>query len=431
MPRVLAVDLKSVNSSEVEVAGWVHSIRMMGKLAFVHIRDRSGRLQVVVKGDLLEKVKDLGLEDVVVLSGKIKKDEKVVNGAELQVESIEVLSKAAPKLPVDIQEKTETHFETRFDHRVLDLRREKLQAVFKIQSTICAAFREFLTSQSFVEIHTPKIISTGTEGGANMFKFEYFGKPAFLAQSPQFYKQMLVGAGFERVFELAPVFRAEEHDTPFHLNEYVSMDFEIGFIKDEDDVLQVAEKLIYYIFEAVAERNAPDLKVLGVELKLPKVPFPRISHWEIPKILKQYGKDVSDDVDLNRELEALLSKYAKEKFDSDFIFVKNYPTSLRPAYTMVLDSNRKFTRGFDLLFNGMEIVSGAQREHRYEVLRQAFKDKGLDPEKFDFYFEVFKYGMPPHGGLAFGLERLTMKLLGLESVKDAAFFPRDKKRIYP
>jgi len=430
--RVLAVELKNNDGKEVEVAGWVHTIRSMGKLTFIHIRDRSGRLQAIVKGDLMEKAKTLGLEDVVLMKGKVKLDEKVVNGAELQVEKIEVISSVGgQKLPVDVAGKTETSLDTRFDHRTLDLRREKMQAVFKIQSTICQAFREFYVSKNFVEIHTPKIISTGTEGGANLFKLPYFGREAFLAQSPQFYKQMLVGSGFERVFEISPVFRAEEHDTPFHLNEYVSMDVEMGFIEDEEDVLKIAEEMFKFIFQKVKEKNANDLKTLGIELSIPTTPFPRILHWEIPQILKKYGKEVAEDVDLNRELEQLLCKYAMETAKSDFVIVKNYPNSLRPGYTMPLESNKKFTRGFDILFKGMEIISGGQRVHQYELLKERFKEKGFNPDDFEFYFEAFKYGMPPHGGFAIGLERLTMKMLNLESAKDAAFFPRDKKRIYP
>lgn len=432
--RVLSSRLSEHDGKNVSCAGWVRNVRELGKMVFLTIADRAGKFQAVVKdGKLVAKVKALGLEDVVSLSGNAKKDARVKEGGvEVEVEKLEVLSVADRKLPVDIGGKTETNFEHRFDHRVLDLRGEKGQNVFRVQHNICSAFREHLSSEGFLEVHSPKIIATGTEGGANLFPVIYFDREAFLAQSPQFYKQMLVGAGFERVFEVAPVFRAEEHDTPFHLNEYVSLDFEFGFIKDEGDVMKATAETMKAIFKRVVEENQKQLEFFKVDLQVPKLPLPVVHYWEIPKIMDGMGRKFPDPLaDLAREDEAALCAWSKEKHGSDFVFIDNYPAVKRPAYTMPYEKDPKYTRGYDLLYKGLELVTGGQRIHQYELLKKKFKEKGYDPERFEFYFEVFRFGMPPHGGQAIGLERITTKMLGLDNVREAAFFPRDKKRLAP
>lgn len=432
--RTLSVELAGKDGQTVECSGWVRSIRKMGKMVFLVVADRKGRFQVIVKDEkLMKEAEKLGLEDVVTITGKAKKDERVKDGgAEIEATALHVHATADRSLPVDIAGKTETNFEARFDHRVLDLRREKAQNLFRIQHTICQAFREYLSNEGFLEIHTPKIISTGTEGGANLFPVVYFDREAFLAQSPQFYKQMLVGSGFERVFELAPVFRAEEHDTPFHLNEYVSLDFEFGFIKDETDVMKHTAGSIAHIFAKLKEKNARELAFFNIDLQVPKLPIPIVHYWELPDVFKKVNHAFPDPLgDLSREEEKKLFEYSKKEFDSDFVFIDNYPTSKRPAYTMPYEKDEKYTRGYDLLYKGLEIVTGGQRIHQHDLLMQKFKEKGYAVENFDFYFEVFKYGMPPHGGQAIGLERLTTRILELDNVREAAFFPRDKKRLSP
>ncbi len=432
--RVLSTELIAHDGKQVECAGWLRGVRDLNKLIFLLVADRKGILQAVVKEPkLVEQAKKLGLENVITLKGTAKKNEKVKNGAELEVSEIEVLSPSASPLPVDIAGKTKTSFETRFDHRALDLRGEKQQAVFRVQNSLCQAFREYLVEQGFTEIHTPKIIATGTEGGANLFPVIYFGREAFLAQSPQFYKQMLVGAGFERVFELAPVFRAEEHDTPFHLNEYVSLDFEMGFVKDETDVMRMTESAIHAMFERVVKNNQSDLEIMGVkDFAAPKLPIPVVHYWDVQKTIESMGGKFEDPMaDLGREDEGALCAWAKEKHGSDFVFVDNYPADKRPAYTMPYEKDPKYTRGYDLLYKGLEIVTGGQRIHNHGALKAAFEKKGYRPEDFEFYFEIFKFGMPPHGGQAIGLERITSKILGLDNVREAAYFPRDKKRLYP
>lgn len=431
--RIISSELSGQDGKEVEVAGWVHNVRDVKKLVFVVMRDRAGKFQVIFKDEsVLEQARKLGLEDVIVVRGIAKNNPSVkMGGVEVEARSVEVLSKAASPLPVDVAEKTDTGFEARFDHRPIDLRREEAQAVFRVRNTLCSTFRNFLSSKGFTEIHTPKIIATGTEGGTNMFEVKYFERQAFLAQSPQFYKQMLVGAGFERVFELSPVFRAEEHNTPFHLNEYVSMDVEFGFIQNEEDVMAVVSSLIAEMVASVVEKNKKELQLFGVDLKVPKTPFPVVRYWELPEIMKAAGKEFGQFEDLSREHEKIICDYARAKFGSDFVFVDHYPAEIRPAYTMPYEKDPRYTRGFDLLYNGLELITGGQRIHQYELLRKRFQEKGFDPDKFGFYFEVFKYGMPPHGGFAIGLERITTRLLGLNNVREAAFFPRDRTRVTP
>ncbi|MBI5229182.1 aspartate--tRNA(Asn) ligase [Candidatus Micrarchaeota archaeon] len=430
--RVLSSQLKEFIGKEVECAGWVHGTRELGKVGFIILRDRRGKMQATVKGNLVARMKELGLEDVISLKGIAREDERVKGGAELEVSEITVLNKAEKPLPVDIAGKTETSFEARFDHRTLDLRGERQQAIFRVQNTICAAYREYLLGEGFTEIHTPKIIATGTEGGANLFPVVYFEKEAFLAQSPQFYKQMLVGAGFERVFETAPVYRAEEHDTPFHLNEYMSLDMEMGFIKDEEDVMKTCSGIIAHIFKKVNELNKKELELFNVTLPIPKVPFPIVHYWDLPSTMEQMGKKMKDQTgDLERADEEALCEYSNREWGSELVFIDNYPAKKRPAYTMPYEKNPEYTRGYDLLYRGLEIVTGGQRIHQVDLLRKRFKEKGYNPDDFEFYFEVFRFGMPPHGGQAIGLERLTMKILGLNNIREAAFFPRDRKRLYP
>ncbi len=430
MKRVLAKDAKKFNGKQINVSGWVQNLRDVGSLVFVVLRDRSGLVQLICKGEAAEQARKLNLESSITATGVVKVDEKVkMGGVELQVDKLLLVAGSLPKLPVDVAGKTETNFEHRFDHRVIDLRREEPQAIFAVQSTLCNAFREFMNKEGFLEVHTPKIIATGTEGGTSLFPVKYFEKNAFLAQSPQFYKQMLVGSGFERVFEISPVFRAEEHNTPWHLNEYVSLDFEMGFIKDELEVIKQTEKTLKFMLKKVTEKNQAQLTKFNTGIKIPKK-IPVVKYWELPKIFESLGKQFEPKQDLTREHEAALCKYAEEKFNSHFVFVNNYPAELRPAYTQE-HSRKGYSRGFDLLFDGVEIVSGGQRVHDVNLLEKQFVERGFNAKDFEFYFEVFRYGMPPHGGQAFGLERLTARLLKLNNVRETTFFPRDRNRVTP
>ena len=315
------------------------------------------------------------------------------------------------------------------NNRVLSLRHKKINAIFKVQNLIVNSFREFLNDEGFTEIHTPKIVKEGAEGGTEVFEVKYFENKAYLAQSPQFYKQMMVGAGFERVFEIGHAYRAEEHNTNRHLNEYVSMDLEIGFIENELDIMEIEEKLLKFILESLNNKGKEYLNLLQVELPVINGEIPKIKFKDAINILKENFNKKDLDGDLDPEAEKLLCKYAKEKLNSDFIFLTNYPRKKRPMYTMPYGEEE--THSFDLLFKGIEITTGGQRIHDYEMLVENMKYKGLNPNNYESYLELFKYGMPKHGGLAIGLERITAKVLGLENVREATLITRDRKRLVP
>ena len=312
----------------------------------------------------------------------------------------------------------------------MSLRIPKKKAIFKIQNEIEESFRRFFKENDFEEIHTPKIINSGTEGGSEMFTVDYFGRRAFLAQSPQFYKQMMVGAGFERVFEVGYAYRAELHNTYRHLNEYISLDVEIGFIKDEKDLMDIEENFLRYMFKHLKETCKEELKLYDTELP-DELNIPRIPLSEAQEILlAEYGKK-SPVGNIDNEGELLFAQYVKEKYNCDFVFLTEYPTAKRPMYAMECEDNPEITKSFDLIYKGLEITTGGQRIHDYEMLKGKMERLGLDLEAFKFYLDTFKYGMPPHGGFAIGLERITKQVLDLSNIREAALFPRDMKRIEP
>ncbi|MBI1755327.1 aspartate--tRNA(Asn) ligase, partial [Candidatus Azambacteria bacterium] len=320
---------------------------------------------------------------------------------------------------------------TLFDFRALTLRHETVRSIFKVAHTMLAAYAQIMRETEFTEIKTPKILGAASEGGANFFALDYFGTPAFLAQSPQFYKQMCVGA-FERVFEVGPVFRAERHFTTRHVNEYVSLDAEMGFIESERDVMDALERTVRHIFSEVGAHHQAELKLHNAQLPLMPEKFPAMKLADLKAIIKkEYGHEISKDTDIDPQGEAYVCQYAKEKFNSDFIFVTHYPRAYRPFYTMPSSDNPEETRGFDLLFRGIEIATGGQRIHDYGELVKNIKAFKLNPSDYAFYLQAFKYAMPPHGGWGMGAERLVYKLLGLSSVKEAVLFPRDVKRLVP
>lgn len=372
----------------------------------------------------------LSLETVVSINGIVKESNNKLGNYEVQVKSIEVLSLTDIELPIEINKDTlEINLDTMLNNRVLSLRHTTVNSIFKIQNIIVNGVREYLSQNEFTEIFTPKIVSEGAEGGSEIFKLNYFEKQAYLAQSPQFYKQMMVGAGFERVFEIGHVYRAEEHNTSRHLNEYVSIDLEVGFIKNEYDLMKLEEELIKYILSKVEKEGKEYLNILNVEL--PKIPneIPKIDFNDVLEILKNKFNRIDLDGDLDPEAEKQIYKYCKDEFNSDFLFVTNYPRNKRPMYTMPLGETG--TRSFDLLFRGVEITTGGQRIHDYDMLVSNIKYKGAKPENYQSYIETFRYGMPPHGGLAIGLERLTTRLLGIDNVREASLIPRDRTRLIP
>jgi nondiscriminating aspartyl-tRNA synthetase len=436
MERTLIRDIGQQVGETVSIAGWVDVRRDQGKLVFFDFRDRTGTVQgVVLPGSAaMEGAKEVRNEYVVRVEGMVnKRPEKNVqndkqNGdIELEIKGLEVLS-PADSMPFDLD--ADLNLDTMLDFRPLTLRRAHERAIFGLEHEIIASFRSFLEGESFTEFQAPKIVGPDAEGGAGVFRLDYmYDRAAYLATSPQLYKQMMVGV-FERVFATGPQFRAEKHATTRHLNEVTMLDFEMGFIKDHTDVMNMVADLLRYTTQRVGEMRGKELKTLGVDLPLAPDPFPVMKLREAQELIfAQTGKDKRGEPDLEPEDERWLCEYAHEKLGSDFLFVTHYPVSKRPFYTMEDPADPGFTKSFDLLFRGVEILSGSQRVHDYNQLIEKMKSKNLDPEKFTYYLMAFKYGLPPHGGIGMGLERLTQKFAGVENVREATLFPRDINRI--
>ena len=418
--------------TEVRVRGAVHTIRDMGELSFVVLRKRDGLLQCIFEeGTTNYAVKDLREEMAVEISGVLEEDARAPHGIEIRAREVKVFGRPyeAPPLPIG-KWKLNTSLEAKLNYRSTALRNIRERAKFRIQEGIVRGFRDFLYSQHFTEIHTPKIGSKGAEGGSNVFKLDYFHRPAVLAQSPQFYKQLMVGV-FERVFETAPVFRAEKHNTKRHLNEYTSLDFEMGYISGFEDIMKMETGFLQYTMKLLLEEYAEELRILGVTLpkteQIPMVRFDRAKEL----VAEKYNRKIRNPYDLEPEEESLIGQYFKEEYDADFVFVTHYPSKKRPFYAMDDPADPTFTLSFDLLFHGLEITTGGQRIHDYQQLLDKIEARGMTTEGMEQYLDTFKYGMPPHGGLGIGMERLTMKLLGEENVREATLFPRDLSRLEP
>ena len=424
---------------EITLKGWVNARRDMGKVVFFDLRDRAGIIQVVGVPSELDECSQVNMKEarpewvleikgVVQERGAKQKNPNMPTGdIEVLAKEIKVLAKAE-SLPLDLEDE-KMGLDVYLDHLPITLRTAKARALFKTQAEIAEAFRAFMRSKGFTEIQAPKIVGESTEGGANVFTIDYFGTKAFLGQSPQFYKQIMVGV-FERVFSVGNVYRAEEHSTSRHINEYTSLDMEMGMIKDHTDIMEIETELLKYIVEHLKKTVPGELKVLNfVEPLLPEK-IPALKLREVQEIIKkETGVDHTSEPDLEPSEERWICEYAKEKFNSDFIFVTHYPTSKRPMYTYPDEADPEFTKSFDLLFRGIEITTGGQRINDYEQLVGNIKKWGMNPDNFKFYLEAFKYGMPPEGGLGMGIERLTAKLFNIDNVKEATLFPRDLNRI--
>ncbi len=417
---------------EVCVNGAVHTIRDMGEVAFVVLRRYDGLVQTVYEeGTVNVPLKELHEEDALEVRGVVAREERAPQGFEIRLREIKILSEPEETMPIAINKwKMSASLETRLDLRPLSLRNVRERAKFRIQEGLVRGFRDFLYRQDFTEIHSPKIGARGAEGGANLFRLEYFHKHAVLAQSPQFYKQMMVGV-FDRVFEVAPVFRAEKHNTKRHLNEYTSMDFEMGYIDSFQDIMEMETGFLQYAMELLQREYERELSILKVELprtdEIPQVRFDRAKEL----VAEKYHRKIRNPYDLEPEEEMLIGKYFKEECGADFVFVTHYPSKKRPFYAMDDPVDEKFTLSFDLLFHGLEITTGGQRIHEYKVLEKKLADRGMSDEGMEQYMLIFKHGMPPHGGLGIGLERLTMQLLGEENVRETTLFPRDLSRLEP
>lgn len=416
----------------VKVNGAVHTIRDMGDVAFVVLRKREGLLQCVYEEGVTEfNIKDLKEASTIEVEGVVAKEDRAPNGIEIRLKTIKVLSEPAEPMPIAISKwKLNTSLETKMAMRPITLRNVRERAKFRIQEGIVRGFREFLHAQGFTEIHTPKLGAKSAEGGANLFRLEYFHRPAILQQSPQFYKQMMVGV-FDRVFETAPVFRAEKHNTKRHLNEYTSLDFEMGYIDSFEDIMAMETGFLQYTIELLKKDYARELKTLNITLpNVDKIPTVRFTEAK-ELVSKKYNRTIKNPYDLEPEEEALIGQYFKEEYDADFVFVTHYPSKKRPFYAMDDPEDTTYTLSFDLLFGGMEITTGGQRIHDYNMLMEKIEARGMTDEGMETYLSAFKHGMPPHGGLGIGLERLTMKLLGEENVRETTLFPRDLSRLEP
>ncbi|MEI7426198.1 MAG: aspartate--tRNA(Asn) ligase [Candidatus Moraniibacteriota bacterium] len=439
MERTLIADAPKMIGQYVKLAGWVNSRRDHGKLIFIDLRDRSGTVQIVVipdKESAYQNAKDVRSEFVVEIEGLVKERpgglEKNAKTGKIELEAVKIttISKVETELPFDVaKNELDVNLNTLLDNRNLVLRNKKINDIFKVNAELLKSYGDAMRENAFLEIKTPKILSAATEGGANFFKIKYFDRDAYLAQSPQFYKQAGVGA-FERVFEIGTVFRAEPHFTTRHVNEYTGLDAEMGFIESFSDVMDQLEKTMQQILLNITKNCQTELAEYATGELLFSEKFPRIKLTEALEILeKEYDKK-TEDMDIDPEGERLICEWAKKKHNSDFIFLTHYPVSVRPFYSMP-SADGQFTETFDLLFRGVEIASGGQRIHDFTQLKNNIIKHGLKPEDFEHYLDIFKLGMPAHGGWGLGSERIVQKILALGSIKEAILFPRDVKRITP
>jgi len=417
------------------VAGWVHEIRDLGGIAFLIVRDTTGKIQVKFEKDemddeLVEKGLDVHRESVVAVTGDVEEEERAPTGVEIVPESLEVVAEADPELPLDPSGKVDAELPTRLDNRTLDLRKPEVKAIFEIRAAALEAVRDAFRDLGSTEINTPKIVATGTEGGTELFPITYFGQEAFMNQSPQLFKQLMVGSGLERVFEIGPIFRAEEHNTPRHLNEATSIDFESAFY-DHTEAMDACEEIVKAAYEGVAENCQDQLEALDMteEFEVPDGDFPRLTYEEALEKINATGE--LDEVlvwgdDLSTEAEHVLGDEVGEHY-----FITDWPSEIKPFYIKDHDDDAEVSTGFDMMHPSMELVSGGQREHRYDRLVEGFEQQGLDPEAFEYYTKMFKYGMPPHAGWGLGGERLIMTMLGLGNIREAVLFPRDRQRLSP
>src|SRR5881296_1337576 len=425
----LTSNLAGELEKEVVLTGWVHDVRALGGIAFLLLRDMAGIVQVTapkskVSTQLLSKIGELHQEDVVAVRGKVVPSKIARRGLEVIPDELEVLSRAETPLPLDPRGVQNTLLETRLNWRVLDFRSEESQAIFRIQSRILQSFREFFLSRDYVEVQPPVIIASASEGGAELFSLKYFEKDAYLAQSPQLYKQMCA-ISFEKVFAVMPIFRAEKFEQPTHLNEVRQMDIEQAFATDIE-VMSVLEEYLAYCVETVRGSCAEELRKLGRDLEPLHLPLKRVRYEDAVNLLRKHGEDISQGMDFSKTQE----KKLKETVGENVFFITDWPVELRAFYAMP-NQDRKTCKAFDIIYDGLEVASGTQRIHIPDLLIQQLRTKGLNPDSFKYYVDAFRYGAPYHAGWSIGLERLTMKITGRENIREATMFPRDRNRLTP
>lgn len=429
MERILIRDAKKRLGEQVKIAGWVSRTRDVGSLKFIVLRDISGDIQITVKPDvpvspILTELK-LGREDVVELTGRVEASKIAHAGVEILPESIKLLNRSKQPLPLDVSGNTKAELDTRLNFRFIDFRTPRTSSIFKIQNVILSTFREFLLDRGFMEIQPPCIIASASEGGAELFKIPYFEREAYLAQSPQLYKQMCA-ISFERVFMVVPIWRAEKFNTPTHLNEVRQMDIEQAFADDEE-VMKLLEEVLVHILKNVKEKNSKELETLRRTIEIPKLPFRRLTYSEAVEILISQGEEIQWGDDFSKPQERKISEIMGE----EAFFIKDWPSAQKAFYAMPYKDDPNTVHAFDLLYNGIEVSSGTQRIHIPDLLVERLKMKDLNPEDFSHYVECFSYGAPPHSGWSIGLERLTMSITGADNIRECCMFPRDRDRLVP
>ena len=421
---------------KVTVSGWVHDVRLLGGINFILLRNSEGIIQVTapkkaVPKEVMDQVVTLHPEDVVRFTGVVKEAKVARNGFEIIPEKIEMISAAATPLPLDPRGVTDANIDTRLNWRTLDLRRPEVLAIFRFQDALVEGMESYLRSKGFLRIFTPSILGGISEGGAEVFKTDYYGKPAFLRQDPQLHRQLAIAGGLGKVYDLGPSWRAELSHTPRHMSEHRTIAPELSFIQDERDTMRAEEAMVVSGIRNANEKCPRELDARQVDLEEPQTPFPELSFPEVYEILKKLGHELPREMDLDRESEKLLADFVKREHGSDYFFVNRFPSSVKPFYVMHVDDEPEFARSVDLVYKGLELSSGGQREHRHEKVVEQIAQKGLDLGGLMWFTEPFRFGVPPHGGFSLGIERLTASLLGIENVKEAALFPRDPERLQP
>lgn len=421
---------------KVVLSGWIDSIRNLGKMKFILLRDISGIIQITLKKETtspetMEVSNSLKQEDVISVIGTVISTDMAPGGREIIPNRIEVINRVKDALPISMQSRVVSNLDTRLDWRVLDLKKPRNAAIFKIQGKIVESFKEYLVKKGFLQVFTPCLIGTASEGGAEVFPVLFFNKSAFLRQDPQLHRQLLILSGFDRIFDLGPSWRAEPSHTPRHLCEHRGCAVELGFIQNEVDTMTLEEELIIHTLKKIKKECREEMSYFNNEVTIPKTPFPVLEFPQIYDILKELGKETRYGESYDRESEILLSKYIKEKYKNDFFFVTRFPFKEKPFYVMRIDEDPEWARSVDLIYKGLEQSSGGQREHRYEKIINQIYEKKMNKNDLEWFTKFFKYGAPPHGGFNLGIERFTMKLLDLQNIREAVLFPRAPERLLP
>lgn len=429
-------ELLSNVGKSVVIAGWVENVKELPNLRFVILRDRTGVAQITLNKkdsaqELLSLTEKLNHQDVISVEATVPEKQIAKIGPEVKPTSIKLLSKSETPLPIDITGSSETQLDVRLDWRVLDLRNPRNLAIMRIESKFMEAAEEFLRKHGVIQVNTPAILGGSSEGGSEVFKLDYFGSPAFLRQDPQLHRQLAIAGGLDRIYDLGPSWRAEMSHTPRHLCEHRTFAVELGFITDELDTQRFEEELVAHTLGALRESAKSELELLGIVIEKPNTPFPEIRYPEVYDVLREYGKIVAFGEEADREGEAILAKHMKERAKSDFFFMNRFPFAVKPFYVMRVDEDPTWARSVDLVYRGMELSSGGQREHRHVKLMEQVKIKGLDESQIAWFTDNFRYGVPPHGGFALGVERTIMQMLGVENIREVCLFPRTPERLRP